>query len=637
MTSVLLALCIFLPLICAPIAYIICKRSYSAANIFLCSVTALILLCTLELAFIGNRSDLLINNFCLSSLSFSFRGFQAVLAVLCALGFMVSAFATRFYFEKAEQNPRYFMFTLLTMSGTMGVFLSGDLFTTYIFFEIMSLSSWVWVAQTETALASKVSRSYLAYSIIGGLSLLMGLVLVNFSLNGVLSFDKIAEAAQLTSNPKMLFLGGIFLFIGFGIKAGAVLLHTWLPDSYCTAPAPATALLSGILSKAGIFGLIISATQLFYKNTSYALLLMASGTVTMLLGAFIALFTDNLKKTLAGSSLSQIGFILVGLSVLTLGLDTAYAASGVLLHITNHTLIKLVLFISCGIFYKNYNTTNLNKLQGTGRKNPILAACFIIPAAAISGIPLFGGYISKTLIHEAIVENMHIASASIHSILSVVEILFIIAGGFTLAYMTKLIYKLFIQKTISSQTKPIRFSKGTAVAMAIPTLILLLFGLFPSRTYDRIGNLCASSLMGEPFHAHYFAFENLKGALYSIAIGAVLFALTRLIFMNKKGEIKTWKFISLEKHIYTPLLNALSFVGALIARVMYSIIDFLIHIASLVVFFRDPERIPTDTDDHFGRYTKKYVRTGRISQTLAFELMLFGIGIAIILLYLLFR
>lgn len=637
MTALLIALCVFLPLVSAPIAYLICKRSYSVSCLFTSIITASVLLFALELFFINDSSAFLIENFCLFSLSFSFDGFRAILAVLCAFAFMISAFASRFYFENAIQNPRYFAFTLLTMSGTMGVFLSADLFTTYIFFEIMSLSSWVWVAQTESELAAKVSRSYLAYSIIGGLLLLIGLVLTSIALNGALSFDELALAAANASNSDMLFLGGIFLFGGFGIKAGAFPFHTWLPDAHPVAPAPASALLSGILTKAGVFGLIICGTRIFYQNTEYALILMISGTVTMLLGALIALFSADLKRTLAGSSLSQIGFVLVGLSILALGKDTAYASGGVILHILNHTLIKLVLFISAGAFYKNYHTLDINKLKGTGRSNPIVCICFAIASAAISGIPLFSGYVSKTLIHEAIVENMHICSGSLHSLLSVVEILFITAGGFTLAYMLKLIYKLFIQKPQSAQTKPLKISHGTALAITLPALILLVLGIFPSQTHEKIANFCAPSLMGEIFHAHYFAPVNLKGALYSIIIGLFIFALTRLLLMDKKGEFKNLKLMSLEKHFYAPVLNALSFIGAFIARVMYSVTDFLIHLMSLIVFFRDPERIPTDTDDHFGRYTKKYVRAGRISQTLAFELLLFGIGIAIILIYLLVR
>lgn len=636
MNTILLALCVFLPLLTAPVIYAVCKKSYAFANTLLRVVTFAVFAITLCLVFAREAPSLTLESFSVLSLSFSFAGFRAVLSTLCAFAFMISVFSSRFYFENSAENPRYFAFTMLTMSGTMGVFLSGDLFTTYLFFEIMSLSSWVWVAQTETDQAARVSRSYLAYSIIGGLALLLGIVFVSQATGGVLAFDKLLKAVNALSDKSLLVTGGIFLFTGFGIKAGAFPLHTWLPEAHPIAPAPSSALLSGILTKAGVFGLIISATQLFWGSTEYALLLMASGTITMLLGALVALFTTNLKKALAGSSLSQIGFILVGLSMLTLAKDTAYAAGGVMLHIINHTLIKLVLFISAGAFYKNYHTLNLNKLRGTGRSNKFVAVCFMVASLAISGIPFLSGYVSKTLIHEAIVENMHIASGSLHNYLAVLEILFIVAGGFTLAYMTKLVYKLFIQKPLSAQTKPLKIDFGTRLAIVIPSTLLVLCGIFPSVTYEKIANFCAPSLMSSTFHAHYFAFANIKGALYSILAGiAIFFIVVRLLLMDKKGEVKKLKLPSLEKHLYAPVLSLLSFIGALIARVLYSVVDFIIHIISLIVFFRDPEYIPTDTDDHFGRYTKKYVRAGRISQTLAFELMLCGTGVAIILIYLL--
>ncbi|MBQ9832560.1 MAG: sodium:proton antiporter [Clostridia bacterium] len=633
--NLLIPVCVFLPMLAAVLVYIICKRSFSAANTFACCFTAVIFVCTILLALFGENSSFVLSDFCMMGISFSFSGFKAILAILCAFGFMLSIFSSHSYFSGSANNARYFAFTLFTFGATMGVFLSDDLFTTYIFFEMMSLASWVWVAQTETVSAAQVSRAYLAYSIIGGLALLMGLVLINTALDGVLSFDQIASAAAQTSQKELLFAGGIFLFAGFGIKAGAFPLHTWLPNAHPIAPAPASALLSGILTKAGVFGLIIGATRIFYQNTTYAMILLVSGTITMLLGALTALFAINLKRALAGSSLSQIGFILVGLSMLTFGKDTAYAAGGVILHIINHALIKLVLFISAGAFYKNYHTIDLNKLRGTGRSNSLLAVCFTVAAAAISGIPMLSGYISKTLIHEAIVENIHIASASMHDILSVVEILFIIAGGFTLAYMCKLIYKLFIQKPLSAQSKPLKLDCGTSLAITLPAVLLILCGILPNLTYEKLAVFASQSLNAEAFSAHYFSLTNLQGALYSILIGIVLFILVRLLLIDKKGDLKTFTFpISLEKHIYSSVINALSFLGALIARVFYSTIDFLIHIISLIVFFHDPYRVPAMTDDHFGRYTKKYVRAGRIDQTLAFELLLFGIGVAIVLIYL---
>ena len=137
MNTILLALCVFLPLLTAPVIYAVCKKSYAFANTLLRVVTFAVFAITLCLVFAREAPSLTLESFSVLSLSFSFAGFRAVLSTLCAFAFMISVFSSRFYFENSAENPRYFAFTMLTMSGTMGVFLSNDLFTTYLFFEII--------------------------------------------------------------------------------------------------------------------------------------------------------------------------------------------------------------------------------------------------------------------------------------------------------------------------------------------------------------------------------------------------------------------------------------------------------------------------------------------------------------------
>jgi hydrogenase-4 component B len=252
----------------------------------------------------------------------------------------------------------------------------------------------------------KAAYTYLAIAVVGGMVLLFGLMLCKAICT--LELHELHHAIE-HAEPQIP-LCSVCLLVGFGAKAGLYPLHIWLPKAHPEAPAPASALLSGILTKAGVFGVILLALYVMPGNETFSLLLLALGTITMLLGAFLALISDDLKRTLACSSLSQIGFIIVAVSLLTANHDTTLAAGGALLHVVNHALTKLVLFVSAGVFYKRYHTNDLNQLRGAGRGSWFLMGCFMIGGLSLAGIPGLAGYISKTLIHEAIVENEAVAA-----------------------------------------------------------------------------------------------------------------------------------------------------------------------------------------------------------------------------------
>ena len=206
-------------------------------------------------------------------------------------------------------------------------------------------------------------------------------------------------------SPRLRFTVGVCALVGFGAKAGMFPLHIWLPKAHPVAPAPASALLSGILTKSGVFGIIGISCWLFDGVPGWGNLLLIPAVITMFLGAVLAVFSVDLKRTLACSSMSQIGFILTGVSMcVLLGEHGSIAACGAVLHILNHSLIKLTLFVAAGVVYFNVHSLDLNDVRGFGKDKPLLKLAFLSGACSIAGIPGFGGYISKTLLHEGIVE-----------------------------------------------------------------------------------------------------------------------------------------------------------------------------------------------------------------------------------------
>ncbi len=517
-------------------------------------------------------------------LSFTLDGFRALYGCIAAFLWMMASLLSVDYMKGHSHQNRYYLFLLWTLGATMGVFFSASLDTTFLFFEIMSFTSYVWVAQEENKPALRAADTYLGVAVTGGLVMLMGIFLLKRTL-GTLTISQLSSAAALYGNKTVLYAAGGCLLVGFGAKAGAFPLHIWLPKAHPVAPAPASALLSGILTKTGIYGTLIVSCTLFWHDAPWGRLLLAIGVITMVGGALLAVFSVDLKRTLACSSMSQIGFILVGIGMQgLLGEENAAAVHGTFLHMVNHSLIKLVLFLAAGVVFMNAHNLDLNRIRGFGRKKPFLAGVFLVGALAIGGIPLFGGYISKTLLHESILEYGE------GFWIRATEFLFLFSGGMTVAYMTKLFAAVFVEKNgdeglqrqYDGQKRYVGIAGG--IALGGSALALLLFGLFPKQGMDRAAEL-SQGFMGLEKAGEataYFSLENLKGAAVSIAIGALVYGLViRGLLMRRnprtgvKEYVDRWPaWLDLENLIYRPLfLKILPGVFGVACRILDSFTD----------------------------------------------------------------
>lgn len=532
---------------------------------------------------------------------FVLDGFRSVYILAAAFMWMMTTVFSKEYFKHYRNRNRYYLFMLLTLGATMGVFLSADLYTTFIFFEMMSFTSYVWIAHDERKASLKAAETYLGVAVIGGMVMLMGLFLLYHAL-GSLEITSLLSLAGAYSDKKILYVAGSLIAVGFGAKAGAFPLHIWLPKAHPVAPAPASALLSGILTKSGIFGMLVISCNLLYGDGSFGTAILLTGTLTMFLGALLALFSMDLKRTLACSSMSQIGFIMVGMGMQgLLGEENTVAAMGTLLHMVNHSLFKLVLFMAAGVVFMNIHKLDLNEIRGFGRKKPLLHFIFLMGALGIGGIPLWNGYVSKTLLHEGIVEYTHLlAEGAVAPVLlgitgmKWIEWIFLISGGLTVAYMTKLYVAVFVEKNQNAGEQE-RFDgmKGymnlqSKLALTISALILPFMGFLPGWIMDFIAGrgiaFMNAPVLKEPIH--YFNLENLKGAAVSIMIGAAVYGLVvRLFFMGKSSEgrryVNRWPArLDLEDYFYRPLIKVVCVLGGFFSRICDSLLD------SIVVFLR---------------------------------------------------
>ena len=561
--NILLLAVIFLPMAIAFLAFFAGKKNDHARDTIVLAAVVLTFASSLLLALRYQGVELRLADWGAFALHFRADGFRVFYA--CVTGFLwlvTTVFAPEYLAQSSNKN-RYWLFNLLTFGAVMGVFFSADFRTAFLFFEVMSFCSYVLVAHDEKAKTLRAAETYLAAAIISALVQLMGIALL-YHRAGTLEFAALYELSAVMPDKSLFYLPGLLLLIGFGTKAGMYPLHIWLPKAYPAAPAPATALLSGILSKTGIFGLIVVGSNIFMNNHTWGVMVLVPAAITMLFGAALALFSNDLKHTLACSSISQIGFILTGVAMLSLsGGNNALAAHGTLLHMLNHSLFKLLLFLLAGVVYMNLRELKLDRIRGFGRGKPLFLFVFVTAALGICGIPLWSGYVSKTLLHKALSEGVYLYQGlALELPLRLAYISLVFSGALTFAYMTKLFVTLFVERgePAAGVEKKRYISLPSAVALAVSAALVPLLG-----TFTPLMNALAG--WGEGFfHSHaqyaltYFTWENINSAAISTAIGAIVYLVIVRGFIVRR-KINTDLFparLELENLIYRPVLRLMT-------------------------------------------------------------------------------
>ena len=573
--DILIYLLVFMPMVAAFLSYLIGRKSKTGRDLFMRIVLVAEFALSIALLIVGRHSEetlISLPGVCGMGLNFTINGFRRIYVVVATFMWMITGQFSPEYFAHYRNRNRYYLFVLITLGATVAIFLSADLFTTFIFFEIMSLCSYVWVAQDEKEGSLRAGGTYLTVAVLGGMVLLMGVFLL-YHQTGTLMIEQLPAACA----GKNLYAAAICMLVGFGAKAGAYPIHIWLPKAHPVAPAPASSLLSGILTKTGIFGILVISCKMLIHDGMWSTAMLLIGVITMFLGALLALFSVNFKRTLACSSVSQIGFILVGVGMLgLLGEHNTLAVRGTFLHMVNHSLFKLILFLVAAVIYQNTHKLDLNDIRGFGRKKPVLMGCYLMGALGIGGIPGWSGYVSKTLLHESIVEYIEgmahgefLSPVFTESAMKSIEWIFLISGGLTVAYMCKLFVAVFLEKNADPEVQSRYEQKKqylhplSKVALAVTALISPVMGMLPHGIMGKMAD-AAQTFMGvhhEGHHVHYFAWVNLKGSLISIAIGAALYLLVVRGWMMRKEskEIKSYvnrwpEWLDLEEKLYRPVL-----------------------------------------------------------------------------------
>lgn len=297
------------------------------------------------------------------------------------------------YMENNEREKRFYGIYLIVGGILAGLAVSGNLITFYVFYEFMSLISMPLVLHDRTHESVMAALKYLYYSMAGALLALFGIFVLSYNGGGSLVFT--AGGIQTLSQPSAVtYIAVFFMIIGFGAKAGMFPLHAWLPAAHPVAPAPASAVLSGVITKAGVLGVIravyyvAGAEMIAGTWVQYVWIILSLATVFM--GSMLAYKEKILKKRLAYSTVSQVSYVMFGLSLLN---GTAFA--GALLHVVFHSLAKDTLFMCAGAVIHKTGRTKVAELKGTGKQMPCVMWCFLLASLSLIGIPPLAGFVSK--------------------------------------------------------------------------------------------------------------------------------------------------------------------------------------------------------------------------------------------------
>lgn len=357
-----------------------------------CGALALELALVILLCFFNGRSATLFQMTPTLRIEMRVDVVGCIFAVLMSAMWLLSCVFALEYMEHDKNERVYQAFTMTVLSALIGQCYAGSMVTLYVFYELMTLLSVPMVVHERTPQAVAAGIKYLVYSIFGAMLGLLGIFFFNHYL-GTVTFAPGGVAAAAAA-PQGLLLVTFLVIIGFGTKAGMFPLHGWLPTAHPVAPAPASAVLSGVITKAGVLAILrviyylVGADVL--RGTWVQKSFLTLALITVFMGSMLAYREPLLKKRLAYSTVSQVSYVLFGL-----GLMVPAAFSGAMLHVVAHSVIKDGLFLCAGAIIHQTGKTYVRELRGIGKQMPLTIWCWTIASLGLIGIPPTGGFVSK--------------------------------------------------------------------------------------------------------------------------------------------------------------------------------------------------------------------------------------------------
>ncbi len=351
---------------------------------------------------------------------------------------------------------RYYSLLLILLGAIQGTVLAKDLISFYVFIEMTTVATYLLIIHKRSVDALQAGYKYILMTLVGAFLIFLSIILVYVDTGSY-------EVIVVTKSGG--FIAAVLFLLGCFVKAGVVPLHTWLPDAHPAAPSPVSAFLSGMMIKIGAYGIIrfifpilnfdLPATNF---GEIFSSLIMSIGVASMLIGVLLALAQTDVKRLLAYHSISQMGYILLGI-----GLGTKLGLAGGLYHLVNHAMFKGLLFLCMGAVTYSTGTRKLNNLGGLWKRMPITTFTCIIAALAISGIPPFNGFASKTVLAEAVANYNFM-----------LKFVMMVTAALTFASFLKLIGYTFF----GEPQKQLITVKEVPLPMLLPMIVLAILCVF---------------------------------------------------------------------------------------------------------------------------------------------------------------
>lgn len=441
--------------------------------------------------------------------------------MILGIGLLVILY-TRYYLSANDSMAKLYSYLMLFMTAMLGIVMSNNVIQLWLFWELTSISSFLlisfWWHKSE---ARKGARMALAVTGAGGLALLAGLMLLG-DIVGSYDLDVILASKAIIQSHDLYEVALVLVLLGAFTKSAQFPFHFWLPHAMA-APTPVSAYLhSATMVKAGIFLLARFHPALAGTDTWF-LLVGLTGLATLLFGAYIALFKHDLKGLLAYSTISHLGLI-----TLLLGLDTELATVAAIFHIINHATFKASLFMAVGIIDHEAGTRDMRKLNGMWRYLPYTATLAMVAAAAMAGVPLLNGFLSKEMFFAETLHQQVLGSMS-----WLIPVLATVAGALAVAYSARFIHDVFFNgEPIDLPRTPHEPPRYMRVPIEILVVICLLVGMFPHFTIDGILSAASLAVLGKEMPVYELAIWhgfNLPLLMSAMAIAGGLF-----IYINRK-------------------------------------------------------------------------------------------------------
>ena len=426
--------------------------------------------------------------------------FAVVGIVLLAVSFYGPAYVREF--DESQQPLSILgLFTGLFAAGMLLVLLADDAFAFMVAWELMSVSSYFLVTyQHQNAANRRAGFLYLLMAHVGALAILLGFgVLGNFG--GSFTFDAMRAA---TLSPLWASIVFTLAFFGFGMKAGLVPLHAWLPEAHPVAPSHISALMSGVMLKVAVYGFIRVIYDLGGDiQWQWGLTVLIVGTLSALLGVLYAMMQHDLKRLLAYSSVENVGIIFMGLGLSMIFLGTKHPVLGVigliaaLYHVLNHAVFKGLLFLGAGAVLYRTHERDLDRLGGLIHRMPVTAALFLIGCISISALPPFNGFVSEWLTFQAALQTPKLESGVLRAILPIAAALLALTGALAAAAFVKVYGVAFLGKARERRAARAReVPAGMLTGMGLLAGLCLILGVLPTTVIGVI-NAVPQLLLGQ--------------------------------------------------------------------------------------------------------------------------------------------